>query len=227
MIERLLPGAVAAHESFGDLDDARLLPAERDWIASSTAAGRRQEFATVRHLARAGMRDLGRPPQPVLPGAGRAPRWPEGLVGAITHCAGYRAAVLARSSEVPGLGIDAEPNRALSAGALGAISHPEERDQLAGLAREFPEVHWDRLLFSAKESVYKVWYPLAGRWLGFRDARVEFDPLGGRFTVRLLVAGPVLAGAPLQELDGRWQHAHGLLTTAIALGPGDRALNAR
>src|SRR5262249_33599292 len=56
---------------------------------------------------------------------------------------------------------------------------------------------WDRLLFSAKESVYKAWFPLARRWLGFEEADVTLDP-AGRFTARLLVPGPV------SGFTGRW-----------------------
>ena len=47
---------------------------------------------------------------------------------------------------------------------------------LAALARAVPLTHWGRLLFSAKEAVYKAWYPLTGRWLGFEEARLTIDP---------------------------------------------------
>ena len=86
-------------------------------------------------------------------------------------------------------------------------------------------MHWDRLLFSAKESVYKAWFPLARRWLGFEDARLSFDPgpdpARGGFTARLLVEDlPSVAGRPVTTLTGRYAVADGLLATAIAL-PAD------
>jgi 4'-phosphopantetheinyl transferase EntD len=78
-------------------------------------------------------------------------------------------------------------------------------------------VSWDRLLFSAKESVYKTWFPLTQRWLGFESADIAIDPREGTFTARLLVEGPLVKGAPLTMLNGRWLADHGLLVTAIVV----------
>jgi 4'-phosphopantetheinyl transferase EntD len=96
------------------------------------------------------------------------------------------------------------------------VTLPEERDSLARLADHDPAVAWDRLLFSAKESVYKTWFPLTGGWLGFEECRIELDP-GGTFTGRLLVPGPVVRGERLGVLHGRWQTSGAVLITAIVL----------
>jgi 4'-phosphopantetheinyl transferase EntD len=77
-------------------------------------------------------------------------------------------------------------------------------------------VHWDRLLFSAKESVYKAWFPLTRRWLNFTEAAVTPHP-DGTFTARLLVPGPVVDGHPVDGFDGRWLTRDGLVLTAIVL----------
>ena len=77
-------------------------------------------------------------------------------------------------------------------------------------------VCWDRLLFCAKEAVYKAWFPLTQEWLGFDDAEIIID-VGGTFTARLLVPGTLINGAPLTSLHGRWLAARGLLVAAIAL----------
>lgn len=74
-------------------------------------------------------------------------------------------------------------------GMLDLIASHEERVRLRHLAAGKPGVSWDRLLFSAKESVYKTWFPLARRWLGFGSADVVIDAAGGTFTARLLVPG--------------------------------------
>lgn len=116
-------------------------------------------------------------PQPVLPGERGAPRWPEGLVGSMTHCDGYRAAALVRATDLASLGIDAEPHTPLPDGILPSVSLPAERVRLARLTAGQPAVHWDRLLFSAKESVYKTWFPLTGKWLDFEEADIEIQPL--------------------------------------------------
>jgi 4'-phosphopantetheinyl transferase EntD len=99
---------------------------------------------------------------------------------------------------------------------LDAVSDADERRELARLAAVAPDVHWDRLLFSAKESVYKTWFPLTRRWLDFAEAAVT-PRLDGTFTARLLVPGPVVAGRPVGGLQGRWLARDGLLLTAIAL----------
>jgi 4'-phosphopantetheinyl transferase EntD len=117
---------------------------------------------------------------------------------------------------VAGVGIDAEPHAPLPDGVLGQIARTEERPQLAELAGAEPEVHWDRLLFCAKETVYKVWFPLAGCWLGFEDATLTFDPVTCAFRARLLKPWP-RAGAAPQALEGRWLVRDGLVLSAIAL----------
>jgi 4'-phosphopantetheinyl transferase EntD len=83
--------------------------------------------------------------------------------------------------------------------------------------RNVPGVHWDRLLFSAKESVYKAWFPLAKRWLGFEDAVVTLDTSTETFTARLLVSGALIGGRGLTGFSGRWLIRDGLVLTAIAL----------
>ena len=88
-------------------------------------------------------------------------------------------------------------------GLIGDIALPSERRSCETLPTP-ARCHWDRLLFSIKESVYKAWFPLAERWLGFEDALVEIDPGQRAFTARFLVPGPALGGSELTEISGRW-----------------------
>ena len=78
-------------------------------------------------------------------------------------------------------------------------------------------MHWGRLLFSAKECVYKAWFPLAKRWLGFEDAVVAVNPSADTFSARLLVRGPLLADRQLTALSGRWLVRDGMILTTIAV----------
>ena len=189
----------------------------------------RREFTTGRECARIALGKLGVEPGPILVGERGAPLWPPGIVGSITHCDGYRAAVVARTSDVTAIGLDAEPNGPLPAGVLEVVSLAAERDRLAALAdlaAEWPGqpgVCWDRLLFSAKESVYKAWFPLTGTWLGFEDADVTIEP-DGTFTVHLVTPAPPSppAATPLDAAQpagftGRWLAAAGLVLTAIVV----------
>ncbi|WP_433325874.1 4'-phosphopantetheinyl transferase family protein [Spirillospora sp. CA-294931] len=211
MIEEILPGSAMTAEAFGDeLFDAEIFPEEERVIARAVAK-RRNDFISARACARQALGKLGVDPVPILPGERGAPGWPPGIVGSMTHCEGYRAAAVARSSDLISLGLDAEPDGPLPEGVLDQIARAEELPRLAALP---PGVHWDRLLFSAKESIYKTWFPLARRWLGFEEASVTFGR-DGTFTATILQAGPpaALAGT----VHGRWLARDGLVVTAIAV----------
>jgi 4'-phosphopantetheinyl transferase EntD len=216
VIGDILPSQVAVAEEFGDVPDVVLFPEEEAVIARAVDK-RRREFTTARACARAALAKLGLPPVPIVPGPRGAPGWPPGVVGSITHCAGYRASAVARDQEVVTIGLDAEPHDELPSGVLGAVSSPDEQKRLAALAAARPGVHWDRMLFCVKESVYKAWFPLTRRWLGFEEASVDIDPVTGTFTARLLVEGPVVNGSALTAFQGRWLVSNGLIATAIAI----------
>jgi 4'-phosphopantetheinyl transferase EntD len=220
MIEGLMPPGVVVSEAWNDPPDVTLPASERALLAHASDK-RRREFTTGRHCARDALTRLGVPLVPVLTGPGGEPLWPDGVVGSITHCAGYRAAAVARCTEVAAIGIDAEPHEPLPDGVAEAVTLPGERSQLAAQSARAPGTCWDRLLFSAKESIYKVWYPHAHRMLGFDEARVTLDP-DGTFRACLLVAGPVVAGRPLHELSGRWSIGGGLVLTAITVAERPR-----
>ena len=215
------PGSsgLAYSEVYDDPPGLAPLPEEEPLIAKSVAK-RRNEFITVRHCARIALAELGLPPAPILKGDKGEPCWPDGVVGSLTHCTGYRGAVVGRTGEVRSVGIDAEPHDVLPNGVLGAISLPEERGEipqklLAGL-------HWDRILFCAKEATYKAWFPLTKRWLGFEDAHITFEAdspgsVTGSFVSRILIDPQALSGPPLTTLAGRWAVERGLVLTAIVL----------
>ncbi|WP_052863172.1 4'-phosphopantetheinyl transferase family protein [Streptomyces niger] len=221
MIDKLLPAPVITAEAFDDVPVSEMFPEEWALVARAVPK-RQQEFGTVRSCAREALGRLGFAPAPLLPAADRAPQWPDGVVGALTHCDGYRGAAVARATDVLTLGLDAEPHAPVGdPGVLKLVALPEERAELARLAELVPDVCWDRLLFSAKESVYKAWYPLARRWLGFEDARITLDPTDATFTARFRVPGPVVGGRELTGFSGRWLIGSGLVTTAVVL-PANR-----
>jgi 4'-phosphopantetheinyl transferase EntD len=219
----VLPGTVledlAYSELYSDPPGLAPLPEEEPLIAKSVVK-RRNEFITVRHCARLALGQLGVPPVPILKGDKGEPCWPDGVVGSLTHCTGYRGAVVGRAGAVRSVGIDAEPHDVLPDGVLDAITLAEERHEIAAL----PEgLHWDRILFCAKEATYKAWFPLTNRWLGFEDAHIVFDRDSGRggmsgaFVSKILVDGEALSGPPLTALRGRWSVDRGLVLTAIVL----------
>jgi 4'-phosphopantetheinyl transferase EntD len=222
VIGDILPPQVAVEEAFGDLPNVALFPGEEAMIANAVEK-RRREFATARACARAALAKLGLPPVPIVSGLRGAPQWPPGVVGSITHCAGYRASAVARDHDVLTVGLDAEPHDTLPDGVLEAIASRGEQAQVDALAAARPEVCWDRILFCAKESVYKAWFPLTHRWLNFEDASVDFDPNNRTFIARLLVDGPVVNGAVLTGFEGRWLVSHGLIATTIVIPRCERS----
>jgi len=215
MLERILPASAIVRATREDLDVA-VYP-EEESVVGSAVEKRRREFITARACAREALAQLGQLGQPVPSGSRGQPLWPAGVVGSITHCDGYRACAVARATDLVTVGVDAEPNQPLPDGLLEDIALPEERDWLRHLARQAPAVRWDRLLFSIKESIYKAWFPLAERWLGFEDAVVAIDPQRETFSASLLVPGPVHDGRELSGFQGSWLADDGLLMAAIAL----------
>jgi 4'-phosphopantetheinyl transferase EntD len=216
---RLVPDSVVSAEAFADIPDEPPFPGEEDLVARAVD-GRRREFITARRLARTALAELGLPAAPIRSGASREPIWPAGVVGTLTHCAGYRAAAIARRTDVASVGIDAEPGGPLPEGVSRLVIRPAEGEMIERLTARTPEVSWDRLLFSAKESVYKAWFPLTRRWLGFEDAELAVDPDRSTFVARILIDGARTdGGPPLTGLAGRFlvETGHGLLITAVTV----------
>ncbi|TDL09568.1 4'-phosphopantetheinyl transferase superfamily protein [Mycolicibacterium obuense] len=220
LLAGVLPGdldGLAAAELYSDPRELAPLPEEEPLIAKSVPK-RRNEFISARYCARQALVELGAEPAPILKGDKGEPRWPDGFVGSLTHCEGFRGAAVGRSERVRSVGIDAEPNGVLPDGVLDAISIPAERSELRALPSG---VHWDRVLFCAKEATYKAWFPLTRRWLGFEDAHITFDVDGsgqaGTFTSEILIDPEALSGPPLTALNGRWAVRSGITLTAIVL----------
>ncbi|MEV6578645.1 4'-phosphopantetheinyl transferase superfamily protein [Streptomyces sp. NPDC051582] len=215
MLERILFPPVAVAEVFHDPADAVPLREEEPVLRRATDK-RRREFTTVRWCARRALAGIGEGPHPLLPDDAGAPRWPGGVVGSMTHCDGYRAAAVARTGGCRALGIDAEPDRPVAGVVLDVVALPGELRRLAALREAEPQIAWDRLLFSAKEAVYKTWYPLTGRPLGFHQADITLLR-DGTFTAEL---APSLPRSDPDAFAGRWTSGRGLLVTVIAV-PGD------
>lgn len=178
---------------------------------------RRREFTTARACARDALVQLGLPSQPIPAGPYGNPEWPTGTVGSISHCDGYRVAAVGRVRDFATIGIDAEPNAQLSDGVLDAIASPDELKWVQRFMYDTPNICWDRLLFCIKEAVYKAWFPLTGRSLGFEDAGIQVDRACQEFSAQLQVAGFTLGGTGQSSLSGRWLVSDGLVAAAVAL----------
>jgi len=211
LLQRILPSDVAVAEVFGHLPAAVLEPEEEQYIFGAIDK-RRREFATGRACARAALARLGVPPLPILRCPQGAPRWPTGIVGSITHCVGYGASAVARAADLASIGIDAEPDCPLPDGVLEMIASDEER----ALLPSSTHVCWDRLMFCAKEAVYKTWFPLTGSWLGFEEASITIEPGASAFRACLTKSCHVNSRV-LNRFTGRWLACDGLILAAIVV----------
>ncbi len=103
------------------------------------------------------------------------PRWPEGVVGSISHGAGFGFAAVAAADRYRGLGVDVERVvSAQQAGRLGArVLNEREMSLRHGGSGDLTEAEMFTLVFSAKESAYKALFPRYRQVLGFSDVELE------------------------------------------------------
>lgn len=174
-----------------------LWPEEQPAMARAVPA-RRQEFAAGRAAARAAMAQIGWAGQGLPVGPDRAPVWPGGLVGSISHAGPWAGAIVARQADWAGLGLDLEPATPMPADLAPMVRAPGDDD--AGL---LPAPMAAKLIFSVKEAAFKAQFPLTGLWLDHRDVAVRLRP--GSFA---LTIGPV-------ALSGRWDQAGGMFVSVL------------
>jgi 4'-phosphopantetheinyl transferase EntD len=188
------------------VDDA-LFAQERAFIAKAVDK-RRAEFGSARLCAREALAQLGAAPVPLVPGADRAPVWPAGVAGSITHTQGYCGVVVASTEHHASLGLDAEQDRPLAPELIAMICTPAERAQ--SVARDAI------LYFAAKEAFYKCQYPLTRQFLDFQDVELALDAQRGEFRARVLRPLPQRP-AWLDALHGKILRRDGLVLCGVSL----------
>lgn len=136
---------------------------------------RKREFATGRRLARAALLELGVRAAEILNGPDRAPIWPEGVRGSITHC--DRCAVVAVTrAEVGTVGVDVEHREELKRELWKTVFLPREIDALDAVFSSDERGRMALVLFSAKESLYKAQYPRTTKFMSFHELHVALVP---------------------------------------------------
>ncbi len=186
-------------------DVSALHPVELSAIAKAVPS-RQSEFAAGRMAARAAMTVDASIPM----AADRAPAWPEGVAGSITHAGGWAIAVVAGADQL--IGIDLEVDEPLPFDVLETVLTPAERQWLS---TQQDDPHWARVIFSAKECAYKAQYARSGLLFGFEMFEVGFDLANGRFTAIFQDdAAPFSSG---DRLSGRFSRAGGFILTGILI----------
>ncbi len=165
-------------------DESDLHPDERALVERAVDK-RRREFAAGRRCARTLLAQLGHPGRPLLRNDDRTPRWPDELVGSISHSAELCVVAVARRATHASIGLDVEPDAALEPPIWKKICTPGELEHLVGAAPPAERGRVARLVFSAKEATYKSVYPLMGKVFGFQDVELHVDWEQRRFTPTL------------------------------------------
>lgn len=141
------------------------LPAETERYAEK----RREEFLLGRWVAKSALAELGVEVGVLRIAAERAPRWPAGFVGSITHCTGYAGAAVAKVGTLRGVGIDAQPIAASKSREALKRTATDAEIALLGIADDMAA---RTVAFSAKEALYKALAPTVGAYFGFEAARI-------------------------------------------------------
>jgi 4'-phosphopantetheinyl transferase EntD len=210
LFRRLLGPKVETEEVDPHTVQGGLLKSE-EALVDGAAQTRIEQFTAGRVCARIALGRLGvAATTPILRGEDRAPIWPPGFIGSISHTDTWCAAAVARTEDIRALGIDLESSTPLKEALLKRVCTPKEREWLHELPA--PGVT-GKILFSAKEAVYKCQYPLSNQFLGFHAVEVELgdDSFQAVFQQE---AGPFQPG---DVISGRYLVEEGLVAAACEL----------
>ena len=195
-----LPGIIVGHRLISRGDENALWPEEIPAFTSSIDKVRRASGA-ARIVARQLLRRLGRPECALPRGSGGAPTWPTGITGSLAHDSSVAVAAVGMCSDMDGIGIDIEPAESLPTELLGLVATPRER-----LTIDNYDPYGGRLLFVAKEAVYKAVYPLDRTFLDHHDVEINFPDRkaitrnGRIIDLRFSIAAHIIALAFLRVL---------------------------
>jgi 4'-phosphopantetheinyl transferase EntD len=160
------PEILIAHRVISPDDESALLPGEAATMNRRPLAAQRAS-AAARIVVRPLLASLGHPRCAVPSGPSGAPQWPDGIVGSLAHDDEVAVAAVARRSLVGAVGIDVEPATVLPSDLVDLVATARERLALAD------DPTRGRLLFAAKEAVFKAAHPLDGIFLEFHDIEVD------------------------------------------------------
>jgi len=211
----LLPASVVIEEDEPRAVDGTLRPEEEPVVARAVAK-RRQDFSSGRTLARRALARagfVGAADFAILQDEHRAPIWPPGFTGSVTHTKGRVAAAATRIRDFRGLGLDVERDAPLAHGVARRILTAEDDAMLAELP-EHERAFAGKLVFSAKECAYKCQYSLTKTYLGFDAMWIELHLARGAFVAHFRrEVGEFAEGA---QLLGRFARGDGLVMTAVS-----------
>lgn len=229
-LERILPPGVVGRVATAEMWEAELPPEEAGHVRGAVPR-RRREFAAGRSAARSALAELGLHDVTLPADEDRVPRWPDGVAGSISHCDGLCVAAAGDDAGLLGLGLDVEPATPMEPRLVSRVCTPREEawGRLA-VSRLDPCLLY-KIVFTAKEAVYKCCFPRTRRELEFHDVEVTPSPPTGAFEAEIDGAppgSPAPFGSPSDpratplpsRLEGRFTLEGGYLLTAVAWKDG-------
>lgn len=201
------------------LNDRDFLNADIDLPASLTYAVRKRkaEYLAGRLCAREALRRAtGIDVAPKTSGD-RAPLWPAGCVGSITHSNGTAVAAGGSTKHYASIGLDMESIMsneqalALTKQILTCSERQRFQHVIASAPGEFLT-----LVFSLKESLYKALYPLTLKFFYFEDAELLCWQHDGRAKLRLLTDLSA-CWRRYREVDAHFVMQQGTITSLILI----------
>jgi enterobactin synthetase component D len=211
----LFPGPVAAHQMQIAMASVDAMTDEGCSVLARATSKRRLEFIAGRACAAASLAALGQNRHSVTIGENRMPLWPDGVVGSISHDSTLACAVAGRSHFWLGLGIDVEMPRRLASSSAAIICREDERCQLGLWPTNIDGLG---LVFSAKESIFKCYYPIERSFLDFQDVSLDWttDAIDrGNFLIRSIA--PERGWRYARPISGRWLSTSERLYTSAFL----------
>jgi 4'-phosphopantetheinyl transferase EntD len=174
------PGGIAV--AVDRIGSSTAFDAVEEAVIARAVARRRDEFITGRRLARKALADLGCVAAGLPPDSDGVPQWPEGFIGTISHSGGLCVAVVGRTCDLVGIGIDIEEIVRMQPGIAPLISRPDE----AEIGNTSGGVDLTLLRFVAKEALFKAYFPATRGFLDFLDVRVSLNLENNRFEAQLM-----------------------------------------
>lgn len=213
-LRRILPDdAGLGHADFAEVTS---LDAPEDLGPASPA--RVREFGAGRLALRRAMRSIDLVELPVRRAPDRGPLWPKGVIGSITHAGRHALAVVARTRDYRGLGIDLvvpadwpEPDLWPLFLQSGEYAKAQRYDAAAALA--------------AKEAAIKLLRDVTGLIHDFLSLSVLHGPERNMFYVRIDPALP--CARELGPITGKLNVLDGHVLAVCALAPLSHARNDR
>lgn len=212
--QALPPGFAVAGRPIADAEPAAF-PDEEEAIRNAMTS-RRREFRSGRDVARQALRQLGHHPASIPRGRNGEPIWPITIAGSISHTRRAAIAVAASTQICRSIGIDIEEVADIDPDITPIICRPGElsRAHLMPLA----EAAYAKLIFVAKETVFKALFPLFRVHLEFQDVNIVVDPMRASFAAD--VPSPIIDSNCLKNAAGRFLISEAFLAASYWIDTG-------